>query len=109
MKTIRTKEEFETVWSEAGALVAYFGATWCWPCRQLEPLLRKLEKENTGTIFVKVDIDKNEELSETFNVLSVPTLLLVRKGKLQSRMVGLQSYAALRKKAKGLLKPSRNE
>jgi thioredoxin-like negative regulator of GroEL len=69
----------------------------------LEPILERLEKENPGIKFVKVDIDMHQELSDEHKVQAVPTVFFVGKGKVIRRIVGVESYRNLSKEAKKLL------
>ena len=73
-----------------------FWAEWCGPCRALAPALEEIAVELAGKVkVVKVDIDENRQLAAQFNVASIPTLLLLKEGKEQARMVGLMSKPAL--------------
>lgn len=103
MKYIKTKTEFENLWTESQALVCDFSAAWCGPCKMLEPVLRKLEKEYPEITFVKVDVDKQDGLSEEHGVQAMPTLLFVKNGKEIKRIVGYKDYEDLSKQAKKLL------
>lgn len=64
--------------------VYYFTAPWCAPCKKLAPILEKIAKEHREIGFLKIDIEHgtNSQLAETFNVSSVPTLILARVGSL---------------------------
>jgi thioredoxin 1 len=109
VRRIRTEEEFEKIWNEARALVCDFTAPWCGPCRQLEPVLKELEKEHKDIVFVKVDVEEMWDLSEKLGVESMPTLLFVRKGKEVKRIVGFRSRETLSREAKRLLKPAKEK
>jgi len=109
MKAIKTNAEFEKLWNESDALVCDFSATWCGPCRMLEPTLKRLEKEHPDIAFAKVDIDQHDKLADRMRVQAVPTVFFVRKGKVIKRVVGLESYESLTKEAKRLLEPAKKE
>ena len=81
---------FEIIKSSKPTLVDFF-ATWCGPCKMQSPILDQVKERigDTGTI-VKVDIDKNAELSARFRVQSVPTLIMFKNGEPVWRTVGVQ-------------------
>lgn len=62
-------------------LVDFF-AEWCGPCRMLEPVLDDVANDRSDFDIVKVDIDKNRALAQQFGVMSVPTLMIFKKGEL---------------------------
>ena len=71
-------------------LVDFF-AKWCGPCRMISPIVEELSNEIYYVSFCKVDVDESGEIANTFGVLSIPTLLLFKEGKLISKKVGFQS------------------
>jgi thioredoxin 1 len=75
---------------EAGAPVLVdFGAEWCHPCIQLDPIVEQLAEEWDGRLkVVKMDIDENVDTTIRFGVMGVPTLLLFVDGEPVERMVG---------------------
>jgi len=90
-------DEFESeVLSTAGDVLVDFGAEWCGPCRQQEPLLEKLAAERPELVVVKVDIERAPRTAVAYGVRGVPTLILFRDGAPAARRVGLQPAAALR-------------
>lgn len=62
-------------------LVDFF-AEWCGPCRMLEPVLDDVANDRSDFDIVKVNIDKNRALAQQFGVMSVPTLMIFKKGEL---------------------------
>ena len=67
-----------------------FSATWCGPCKKLEPLIQELAGEYENRVkVVKVDVDKAPQIAARFGVMSVPTLLIFRDGTVADQMVGL--------------------
>ncbi|NKB25657.1 MAG: thioredoxin [Kiritimatiellae bacterium] len=76
-----------------------FWAEWCGPCRAIAPILDELAEELDGTLKIaKVNVDEDPELANTFNVRSIPTLLLFKDGEVKEQMVGATSKAALSEK-----------
>ena len=84
-------EEFNNLVIErkAKVLVDFYG-TWCNPCKMLAPILEDVSKEVDIQI-CKVDVDENFELSKSYGVMSVTTLILFNDGKEQKRAIGLKN------------------
>ena len=63
VRSLATKEEFDTLLSSSGdkAVVVDFTATWCGPCQRIAPIYEELAKEFPQCVFVKVDVDENQE------------------------------------------------
>ena len=73
--------QFESLIAGEKPVLISFGATWCAPCQWLEPILQSLSQELEGKIDIhKIDIDQEPELSKTWHIRSVPTLILFRNG-----------------------------
>ena len=94
-----TKETFEeeVLKSEIPVMVD-FNAGWCGPCKAMRPLLDELAENNAKYKIVSVDIDEEDELTEEYEVTSIPCLVIFRDGKEIGRSVGLipkDSIAAL--------------
>lgn len=73
-------------------MIIDFYANWCGPCKAMKPdfetLNNELNSDKTNIIFAKVDVDKEEELSEKFNVQSLPTFVFIKKGVLIGKTEG---------------------
>ncbi|MFP3855327.1 MAG: thioredoxin [Anaerolineales bacterium] len=66
-----------------------FGAEWCHPCKQLDPIVEKLAEEWEGKVKVfHLDIDENADSTMEYGVMGVPTLILFKDGEPQERMTG---------------------
>ena len=73
-----------------------FSATWCGPCRKLEPIVHELAGDYAGRLkVVKVDVDRAPSVAARFGVLSVPTVLIVKDGAVKDQVTGLVSKRAL--------------
>ena len=73
-----------------------FGATWCGPCKMLEPILDELAAEHAGRLIVAtIDIDDNLDTARRFEIMSAPTLMFFVDGKLERRLVGARGKRQL--------------
>lgn len=92
-----TDQNFETeVLKTPGAVLVDFSATWCGPCKKLEPIVHEIASQYDGRIkVVKVDVDQARATATRFAVLSVPTLILFRDGQVKDQYIGLLSKQAL--------------
>ncbi len=61
--------------------VVDFFATWCGPCKMLGPVLEEIASERSEVKIVKIDVDQNPNLSKTYGIMSVPTMILFKDGK----------------------------
>ena len=86
----------EIINSEQPTLVDFF-ATWCGPCKMMHPVLEQLKEELGDKIrILKLDVDKNEALSQQYRIQSVPTLMLFKKGEVVWRQSGAMRINDLR-------------
>jgi thioredoxin 1 len=82
---------------EKGKVLVDFYADWCGPCRMLTPVLERVAKEVRGhATIAKLDIDAAQEVTSSFQVTSVPTLILFKDGKEAGRLVGLRDADAVK-------------
>lgn len=86
------KEVFE---SDSPVLVDFF-ANWCGPCKMMAPLVDELAEELKGKAKVfKVDVDKEDALAAKFGIMSIPTFMIVKHGKIVMQEAGGRSKAEL--------------
>ena len=86
--------EKEVVASEKLVLVDFW-ATWCGPCKMIAPILDEISVERSDVKVVKIDVDENQELAQKFGIRSIPTLYLMKDGKVEATKMGGSSKAAL--------------
>jgi thioredoxin 1 len=78
-----------------------FWAEWCGPCRMIGPVIEELGRELTGRLkVVKVNVDEAQSLALKYNVMSIPTLVVFKKGKVVEQMIGAMSKDRLMEKIK---------
>ena len=84
-----TKENFETVvlGSDKPVLLDFF-ATWCGPCQMVAPIVEEIAAEHPEYAVGKIDVDEESELAAAFGVVSIPTLVAVKDGKVTAQTVG---------------------
>ena len=91
-----TKENFENevVKSEKVVLLDFF-ASWCGPCRMVSPIIDEIAEENEHIVVGKVDVDAQSELATQFQVYSIPTLVVLKDGKVLKQSTGAKSKAQI--------------
>ena len=79
--------EDEVMRSDNPVLIDFF-ATWCGPCRMVSPLIDEIAEERSDIKVCKVDVDEQGELAAQFGVASIPTLVVVKGGKVSAQNIG---------------------
>lgn len=92
-----TKDNFEqeVIKSDKPVLIDFW-EPWCGPCRMVGPTVEQVAEEAINTAKVgKVNVDEQPELAQVFNVMSIPTLVVMKNGKVANSVVGVQSKNAI--------------
>jgi thioredoxin 1 len=91
-----TTAAFEKIAAQDAPVLIDFWAPWCGPCRMQGPILDEVAKSaGDKAIVAKVNVDDEPRLAAQFGVQSIPTLVILRDGQIQKRMVGLQPVHTL--------------
>lgn len=84
------KSTFDNIINSQIPVIVNFHADWCGPCKTLAPILKQVKDEVKDTVkIVKIDVDKNNLISEKFSIRGVPTTLLFKNGKQVWRRSGV--------------------
>jgi thioredoxin 1 len=96
----------ETIRAATTPVVVDFWATWCGPCKMLEPVIEELAEEQAGLVlFAKLNVDEELETTRRLDVMSMPTLIVFRDGEPVKRLVGARPKAALREALAEFMEP----
>lgn len=80
------------VFQSNGVTLVDFWSPWCGFCQRQLPIVDELNKELEGKVKIgTVNLDTNSEIAQTYNIVSIPTLILFKDGKIKTRLTGLQS------------------
>lgn len=88
---ITSKNFEEEVLKSSIPVIVDFWASWCMPCKMMSPVMDEIEKELNGKLKVcKVNIDEERDLAIKYEVMSIPTFLVFKEGKVVNKSVGVQ-------------------
>lgn len=85
----------EVLESEVPVLVDFW-ASWCGPCQMQGPIIEELADEASGVKIGKVDVDAEPDIAAQFGIMSIPTIVVIKNGKISAKAVGVQSKEQLK-------------
>lgn len=91
-----TKDNFQAEVLEAKETVLVdFWASWCGPCKMIGPIIDQIADERTDIKVCKINVDEEQELAVQFKVMSIPTLLVFKEGKVVNQSLGAKPKTAI--------------
>lgn len=92
---IVTKSNYEEIKASVKTVLLDFYAEWCGPCKRLAPVLDNISEENPDIIVGKINVESEAEIAEEYEVMSVPTLVVLKNGEVSAKEVGGHTKAQL--------------
>ncbi len=89
------KNNFDSVKNSEKLVLLDFFADWCGPCRMVAPILHEIAEERPDVLVGKINVDEEPELAEAFGVYSIPTLVVMKNGKVVREASGARPKAQL--------------
>jgi thioredoxin 1 len=86
--TYVTSENFDEIKNSGKTVLLDFYADWCGPCRMVSPIIDAIAEENPDIIVGKINVDNELELAQAFGVMSIPTIAVLKDGKLVNKSAG---------------------
>ena len=90
-----TDANFEELVNSGKPMVLDFWAEWCGPCRMVVPLVEEIAEERSDIKVVKINVDEEQELAMQFGVMSIPTLVVMKNGKIVNQVTGARPKAQI--------------
>ena len=90
-----TLSNFDEVKNSEKTMLLDFYAVWCGPCQMVSPLVDSIAEENPQYLVGKINVDEEQQLAQMFDVESIPTLIVMKNGKVVHRVVGSRPKAQI--------------
>ena len=89
------KSNFEEIKNSEMPVLLDFYADWCGPCRMVAPVIDEIAEERDDIVVGKINVDDEQELAGEFGVFSIPTLVVMKKGKIVEQATGARPKAQI--------------
>ena len=89
------KSNFEEIKNSEKVVLLDFYADWCGPCRMVAPIVHEIADERDDIVVGKINVDEQPELAQKFGVMSIPTLVVLKKGEVVNQAMGARSKAQI--------------
>ena len=89
------KNNFEEIKNSGKVVLLDFYADWCCPCRMVSPIVDEIAEERSDIIVGKINVDEEEALASEFGVFSIPTLVVMKDGKIVEQSAGAKPKARI--------------
>ena len=89
------KSNFEQFKNSEKTILLDFYADWCGPCRMVSPIIDEIARENPQYLVGKINVDDEAELAQNFGVVSIPTLVVIKNGKVVNQSTGAMPKAQI--------------
>lgn len=90
-----TKNNFEQIKNSEKTVLLDFFAEWCGPCRMVSPIVDEIAEENPQYLVGKINVDTESELATAFDITTIPTLVVMKDGKIANRSSGAKQKAQI--------------
>lgn len=92
-----SKNFAEEVLKNGQIVLVDFYADWCGPCKMMAPIVEKIAEDFLGKVKVcKINIDEANEIAEKYGIMSIPTFIVFKNGKIENTVIGMQSEQELK-------------
>lgn len=95
LKQVTDASFVDDVLNQKGVVVVDFWAPWCGPCRMVVPIVEEIARERSDIKVGKINVDENPELAGQFGVMSIPTLVVMKDGKIVNQSMGAKPKSAI--------------